>query len=83
MAPNVLVDDRDCPYQTEDGSQFLWFRARQPGDEAQDDLVRHAVHAPPAREAAQEGRVAHDGQAELVVLSDRPHRVEALEARLK
>ncbi len=31
MAPNVLVDDRDCPYQTEDGSQFLWFRARQPG----------------------------------------------------
>ncbi|WP_405401213.1 GMC oxidoreductase [Paracoccus sp. Ld10] len=31
MAPDVLVDDRDCPYQTEDGSQFLWFRARQPG----------------------------------------------------
>lgn len=31
MAPDVLVDDRQCPYETEEGSRFLWFRARQPG----------------------------------------------------
>lgn len=31
IAPDLLVDDRDCPYQTEEGSRFLWFRARQPG----------------------------------------------------
>lgn len=31
MAPDILVDDRDCPYETEQDSRFLWFRARQPG----------------------------------------------------
>ncbi len=31
MAPDMLVDDIDCPYQTEQGSKFLWYRARQPG----------------------------------------------------
>lgn len=31
IAPDLLVDDRDCPYQTEADSRFLWFRARQPG----------------------------------------------------
>ncbi|WP_410217703.1 GMC oxidoreductase [Paracoccus sp. (in: a-proteobacteria)] len=31
MAPDLLVDDRDCPYQTEENSEFLWFRSRQPG----------------------------------------------------
>lgn len=31
MAPDALVDDRDCAYQTEEGTQFYWFRSRQPG----------------------------------------------------
>lgn len=31
MAPDVFVDDVDCAYRTEEGSQFLWYRSRQPG----------------------------------------------------
>lgn len=31
MAPDILVDDRSVPYETEEGSRFLWFRSRQPG----------------------------------------------------
>lgn len=31
LAPDLLVDDRDCPYENEEGSRFLWFRARGPG----------------------------------------------------
>lgn len=31
MAPDVFVDDVDCPYDTEEGSKFLWYRSRQPG----------------------------------------------------
>ncbi|MFC0200642.1 GMC oxidoreductase [Paracoccus rhizosphaerae] len=31
MAPDILVDDRDCPYETEPGTRFSWFRSRRPG----------------------------------------------------
>ncbi len=31
LAPESLVDDVDCPYSTDPGHDFHWFRSRQPG----------------------------------------------------
>ncbi|MFN7055811.1 GMC oxidoreductase [Hyphomonas sp.] len=31
MAPGAFVDDRDCSYTAEEGTEFYWFRSRQPG----------------------------------------------------
>ena len=31
FAPSAFVDDRDCPYATEEGAPFAWIRARQLG----------------------------------------------------
>jgi choline dehydrogenase-like flavoprotein len=31
LAPDLLIDDRDHPYATEEESRFFWFRSRRPG----------------------------------------------------